>query len=363
MGDQYYHVEKLIKLYPDARYYMIFGERSNGKTFSVLEYGLKQYVKYGHQLAVVRRFREDFVGGRGQSLFNTLINAGVIKRLTDGEWSDVYYYASRWYLCKYENEKRIIDKTPFAIGFSISYMEHDKGSSYPHVKNIFFDEFMTRSGYLKDEYILFKNVVATLLREYDDLKIFMCGNTVNKYCPYFREMGLRHVTKMKPGDIDVYQYGEDGVLKVAVEYTMPAAKGKKSNIYFAFDNPRLKMITSGEWEIDIYPHLPMKYKPKDIVFEFFVEFEEEKLHSEIVSLNGNNFIFIYPKRDDFKEPDKDIIYSTNYNCGPNWRRNILKPTDKIDKKIYELFKKDKVFYADNETGEVMRNYIEWCSKN
>ena len=38
----------------------------------------------------------------------------------------------------------------------------------------------------------------------------------------------------------------------------------------------------------------------------------------------------------------------------------LKATSNIERKIQRFFAKDKVFYSDNETGEVMRNYLLWC---
>ena len=120
----------------------------------------------------------------------------------------------------------------------------------------------------------------------------MLGNTVNKYSPYFKEMGLKHITEMKPGDIDVYKYG-DSSLTVAVEYTKPNKTGKGSDIYFAFDNPKLTMITGGAWEIDIYPHCPVKYTPAEILFTYFIEFGRDLLQCEIVQHDDLNFTIIH----------------------------------------------------------------------
>ena len=65
---------------------------------------------------------------------------------------------------------------------------------------------------------------------------------------------------MEQGSIDLYTYGTEG-LTVAVEYCKAMAKSKQNNFYFAFNNPKLHMITNGAWELDIYPHCPYKYKP------------------------------------------------------------------------------------------------------
>ena len=224
MKSKYYSLNKILS--KNAVYNVIFGERSNGKTYSVLKYALEKYVKNGEQLAIVRRWNEDFTGKRGQTMYDALVANNEIFYLTNGEWSSVFYYGSRWYLCRYEDDKRVTDETPFAYGFSISAMEHDKSTAYPHITTVCFDEFLTRTTYLPDEFVLFMNVLSTIIRHRTNVKIFMLGNTVNKYCPYFVEMGLTHVKQMKPGDIDVYKYG-DSSLSVAVEYTLPNAKGKQ----------------------------------------------------------------------------------------------------------------------------------------
>ena len=122
-------------------------------------------------------------------------------------------------------------------------MEHDKSTSYPDITIIVYDEAISRDGYITDEFVLFCNVLSTIIRQRDDVVIYMLGNTVNKYCPYFVEMGLTDVKNMKEGDLQVYSYG-DSRLKVAVQFTDSISKkGKASDVYFAFNNPKLQMIT------------------------------------------------------------------------------------------------------------------------
>ena len=58
------------------------------------------------------------------------------------------------------------------------------------MKTILFDEFITKGMYLTDEFMAFMNTLSTIIRQRDNVKIFMCGNTVNKFNPYFEEMGL-----------------------------------------------------------------------------------------------------------------------------------------------------------------------------
>ena len=361
MKQKFYSLKNILK--KDAQYNVIFGERSNGKTYAALLYGLREYCENGKQTGILRRWREDFTGKRGQSMYNAIVSNGEVERWSKGRWTDIYYYGSKWYLCRYDADtgKRIQDEKPLAYGFSISSMEHDKSTAYPDITTIVFDEFLTRTMYIPDEFVLFMNTVSTIIRHRTDVKIFMLGNTVNKYCPYFKEMGLTHIKEMEPGDIDVYRYG-DSDLTVAVEYTRPNRAGKDSDLYFAFDNPKLAMITGGAWEIDVYPHLPIKYKPKDVIFRYFIEFSGELLQAEVILIEGSMFTFIHRKTTEIKDPDSDFVYSPEYDPRPNWHRKITKPKTKIEQRIAEMFAKDKVFYADNEVGEIVRNYLQWCGK-
>lgn len=356
---KYYSLKRILER--NATYNMIIGERSNGKSYSVHEYAAEQFYKNGGQLAVVRRWQDDFTGKRGAAMFDGIVNSGALERITKGEWTGIYYYSSRWFFCRYEDGKRVVNETPFAYGFAITSQEHDKSTSYPNVKTILFDEFLTRSMYLPDEFVLFCNVISTIVRQRTDVKIFMLGNTVNKYCPYFKEMGLKHVQQMKQGSIDVYKYG-DSRLTVAVEYCKEGAEGKPSDFYFAFDNPKLNMITGGAWEIDIYPHCPCKYRPKDVRFRFFIEFDASILQCNVICLDSGYFLFIHEKTTPIKYPDRDLQFTLNETSHRrNIRRNILKPEDNLGTKIAWFFKNNRVFYQDNDIGEVVANYLKCCA--
>lgn len=356
---KYYSLKNILS--KDAQYNIIFGERSNGKTYACLKYALERYFKNNEQFGLVRRWREDFQSKRGASMFDALVENGVIADLSNGVWTNVFFQSGRWWLTKTDEDgKRIICNEPIGYAFALSNMEHDKSTSYPRITTIIFDEFLTRDTYQNDEFVLFMNIISTIVRQRNDVKIFMLGNTVNKSSPYFNEMGLKHITQMNKGDIDVYTYG-DSNLRVAVEYADSISKkGKPSDVYFAFDNPKLHMITSGEWEIGLYPHRPVKYFTKDILFTYFIIWEDNLLQCEIVQVDNHLFTFIHRKTTELKNEDDDIVFSINYDSRPNWIRNIMKTNTNVTKKILKFFKEDRVFYQDNDVGEIVRNYLQWC---
>lgn len=373
MEHKYYSLAPILQ--KKARYNMIIGLRSNGKTYAALRHGLIEYFNSGSEMAYIRRYREDFRGKRGEQLFAALIANNEIYTISKGEWTGVKYMSSRWYFTKKNAKGEEVRSTkPFCFAFSLSEMEHDKSVSYPNIRTIIFDEFITRQYYLNDEFVIFCNVLSTIIRLRDDATIFMLANTVNKYCPYFKEMGLKHITSMEPGTIDTYKTVAG--LRIAVEYcaTLETKKSRPSDIYFSFDNPKLEMITGGVWELDIYPHLPCRYTPADIIFQYFIEFDSQLLQCEVVNFKPSTiydektnsqvcFTYIHAKTTDLKYPDTDIVFTTRYDPRPNWFRNILRPVGEVDKKILSFFRTYQVYYQDNEIGEIVNNYIKYCTKD
>lgn len=343
-----------------CQYNIIIGERSNGKTFACLEKILKTYLKTGKQGAIIRRWDTDFKRGRGDVMWTGHIDAGLLDKTN---WDGIEYKLGKWTLYKWDEDldKKVYDKEAFCYSFALSNMEHDKSTSYPNITNIVFDEFLTRQSPLPDEFVLFMNCLSTIIRHRDDVTIYMLGNTVNKDSLYFKEMGLKHISKMNKGDIDVYEYGDSG-LKVAVEYCGTSNRQKKkSDKYFAFDNEKLKMITSGAWELAIYPRLPLKYRPKDIKFTFFINYDDVILQCEIIKVEKIRFLYIHSKTTPIKNEDKDIIFSNIADPRRNWRRRINGCNDELESRIWQFFKQDKVYYQSNEVGEMVRNYLIYCN--
>ena len=349
----------------NATYNVIFGERSNGKTYATLKQGVIDYYKNGGQMAYVRRWKEDITGRRASRLFSALCENGEIQKITNNEFTGVHYWAGKWYLCTYDDSGKAIysDQDIICFSFALSDGEHDKSTSFPKIQTIIFDEFLTNKIYLNDEFVLFMNTVSTIVRKRDDVKIYMLGNTVNKYCPYFVEMGLEHIQKQKQGTIDVYKYGESK-LTVAVEYCA-SVQDKNSptvNKYFAFNNPKLEMITGGAWELSIYPHLPYKYKPKDVVLTYYIEFNDNIYACEIIELGDLAFTYVHTKTTPIKDPDNQLIYTLDYNPKPNYNRNLFSPMNKVQTRVLWFFKHDKVFYQNNNIGDAIKNYIKTCTR-
>lgn len=371
--NNYYSWKPLLEQYPDAKYYMALSERRNGKTYAALDLMLQEYFKTGKKGVLLRRFKTDFVGQMGDEMIEGLTRDGLVEKYSHGEYAGIYHSGTRFYLYKNVEKEvkngpsktiREICRDPWLYGIGIDDMEHGKGSTGDgdRFSYILFDEFISKRFYLTDEFVLFQNCLATLLSGKSGVKILMAGNTVSKIaCPYFQEMGLDRVKEQPQGTVDVYHYGTTD-LEVVVEYAKPRNKSKAYNEYFAFNNPKLKMITNGDWEVSVHPHLQERYFQSDKIFDFFVLFDGETMHCEVVQ-KKDIFIFVHPKTTDLEHPDKDLIYSDQYAPFPNWRRSIFYDTLPISKKICEMMSNGRVYFSDNSTGELWDHYIDWAHKN
>ena len=361
----YYNPSNLLK--ENCLWNVVIGERSNGKTTGCLLHMLRDYIDsgYKHQGVLMRREATDFKDG-GKFMF-TVVET-YVKDLTHGKWTGIEYKNESWFLYRTDaNDKIIRDSKPFCYAMAISSMVHYKSRSYgDFIRTIVFDEFLDpNSHYLKNEWLMLCNNVSTVVRNKAKARIFLIGNTVDMYgCPYFKEWGIKNVGKLEKGDIQVYKYGENGQTSLAIQMSDGLSKKKDSDVYFAFDNPNLKMITDGAWQIVTAPHLPddYEYDKKDIVFQYFIKYDDDVLHCECITRENEIYTYIHRKTSPLKDTDHDLIYDMVENPKSNYRTNLLKPFTKVEKKIKSLFDMDKVFYQDNEVGEEVKAYLRWCKQ-
>lgn len=341
-----------------AAYRMIMGQRSNGKTYSVTKHIIEDYFLLGRRAVYVRRWAEDITPKNIQNLFQPHLK--LIEELSGGKYNEVTYRANEFRLCYINEEGKVEVKDPTAFCFtkSINVSEHGKGPDAGEIHIVCFDEFTTREGYLPNEFIKFCNVLSSIIRDRDDCIIYMLGNTVNRYCPYFKEMGLKDVETMPQGEIRVYHYGTSD-LSVAVEYCDEVKATKKvASKFFAFDNPQLEMITTGAWELAMYPRAPYKIHEEDIWKVFYIKFVDNLLKGEIIKRDKDLFIFFHPQTKDIKIGDKEVLYIDVFSAGVCHVHFLNDCPTELHKLIRSLILKASVCFSDNECGEVFRNWLK-----
>lgn len=371
---KYFEIRDVLKNYPDMTMYIIFGERSNGKTYSCLDLCLEEYSKTGAQTAYVRRSREDLKASIVSELFASHIANGRFEKFfgdMELPWNCVrvkggmIYPQNVWY----NDSGRRFSKTadsPMVITTALSTWMHTKGISFPNVQTIFFDEFLTNGLYLPDEVNIFQNLMSSFVRERGNVKVFLIGNTVSKFSPYFTELGLTHISEMKPGDSQVYT-SSDGKAKYLVMLADKAGE-KASDKYFSiFGNETSKMITGGAWEMSAYPIIPKDISSIKAEFIFFIAYQNHLIRGEVITTENLYIRFTPSKYENmFNGHDRADWYKENYVYTDFFSRYkydlfcLTHRRDNLTKQIMRAIQEGRVYFANNETGDLLSSYIKWC---
>lgn len=244
---KYYSLEEILK--HDSQYYIIFGQRSNGKSYAVDKYVLDNYFNKGEEFVIVKRYNDELKRTIAETMLTPLYDYvfeeyGYYIRFFQGKWlasDDKDLPLSKWNIIGYAQTLNSVDKF--------------KGSQYPNVTTIVFEEFMSTKGdYLVDEVNIFMNVVSTIVRKRTNVKVFLLGNTISKYSPYSDSLGVR-LDKIKQGQIIDKAVEYNGTItKFTIERTknVQVIDNEKMNekiSYTNFGKKNSKMINFGEFEI------------------------------------------------------------------------------------------------------------------
>lgn len=244
---EFYRMSNLFDKFPNISYHCAFGERSNGKTFSALEECInmaKDIIdgKSGAKFMYVRRLHTHITRANMKKLFSEDPNLYDYMESVLGtyiEYSTEYgFYVT-------------IDEKVVNVGYvnAVEDAFMNKGIPLGTVEFIFFDEFLDYF-YMENEIELFLHLMSTVTRHRENVRIFMSGNTVSRFCPYFDLFGVDH-KKIKHGDIAVVKHKAG--TSIVVERTKSLVKEygtkTKKHKYLGFDdNPSVNMILYGDWE-------------------------------------------------------------------------------------------------------------------
>lgn len=354
-----------------ADYRMIIGRRSNGKTYPTMVFdGIKRFLDSNETdcIAYVRRWKDDlpFVAGE---LFNGCIENGWLKWYSNGKYNDVSYYRRRWYL-QFTDENGDVKyrcPKPFCYAFAINVAEKYKGPDYPMIKTIVFDEFCPekgQGGYCPREWRLYQSILSTIIRERDDVVVYMIANTIGKEsCKYFDAYGIDPDT-LKQGVLQQFRFRGGGTM--AVEWCLDAGSTKvtPSAKYFDISGASCEgMITGGNWEQDKYPQMPRRLADQvSIIMPVYVLTERGKIiQIDIIATPGGSALHIHYKTTPLQYRPGDYVYL------PSWDQELIdNPTVRVgfnsqftlDRLILRLIKTNKAYYSSDPVGEKLKYFLE-----
>lgn len=351
---RYYTLDNIMSV--DSQYKILFGERSNGKSYAVKMYALKRAYEdpKWHKFIYLRRWREDIVNKGAEEYFNDMEydKAGNerIKEITNGEYDCIAEWSGSLYFAKRDENGKKVKGVMIGKVIVMTGDTHHKSRAYVGYENIIFEEFITDKGYLADDVKTLMSIVSTVLRE-DDGNVFMIGNTLTEICPYFKEWELVNVPKQKQGSIDIYthitddvdEHGERIKVKIACEYCENSMGVSK----MIFGN---KMISHGEWYSEEKPHLPLLYSSYKRHLSVMIDDELKRYVIDLLSYERHPFLYIREDVRKWTDYNRyDIILTVRFNHDAKYITN-LSAYPKIGALFKRLFDSGKVCYQDNLIG-------------
>lgn len=233
---------------------LVWGQRSNGKTYAYLKHALETFRDTKRTFVYVRRWAEDIVVKNMTKLFEPLPVEKIF-----GKGRVIKYWRGAFTLYDERDDIEEDDREePVTLGWAIALNQvaHTKSQTFVNAKILILDEFLQlkTERILKDEFDAWEQTISTVLRTTNDAEIYILGNSVCKYSPYFTPYGI-DPNSMEQGDIKVVELPNDvgEPTRVCAEWCKYNPKiGDRTSKYVRGS----KMARTGEWEIQDVANIP-----------------------------------------------------------------------------------------------------------
>ena len=354
-------VDKIIDDNPSCSWYLIWGQRSNGKTYGIIDRSMRERKKF----AYIRRYDTEIK----RSELIDLISPHDIVRITNGRYNAFVLESGVFKYCLRDENGKILLTDPNKFGqiFAINTWEKYKGPDRGKFDYIIFDEFMSLRE-IKDEWDCFQQMLWTLVRTRADCKIIMLANSFTPYSLYFDELLIQEeVEQMRQGETIIKEFGET---KILGHWCPPSSVTKNvTSKLFNFNKfkKKVQMAETGEWQIKDFPHCHIPYVNKpiedggDVIQFMYLDYRNHKMQIALCRPmfheRGRASFFIHchfcksiPKDARIVFGEKPDMYASR-----NYRTMRQLQGDYGDTEFYrilqECFLFDRVYFTTNNEGE------------
>lgn len=344
----YYRLTRILGL--KAIFNLLIGQRSNGKSFSVKEECTKEAFLGLGKFIYLRRWDLELKQDDMQDYFLDC----PVSEITGGQYNYIECYRKRFYLANIDSDGKI-DRGPIVgRAASLSSAEHLKSViQRGEYKNVIFEEFCTDSGYLRNEPNKLMHFVATVFGTKNTGRVWMIGNTISRYNPYFYTWQLRNIQKMAPGDLDLYEFTTDegNKIRVAVEF---CSTMKNSNTMYFGDSAA--QITTGVWETESQPSIPEDFGKFSVIYSIFMQQENFFFLLKIIKNAADEMLLLVAPAEE-NDREKTARKISDVVSGDPMATETLVPLTPGDKLTLHLFHLGKIVYANNLTGSDFKSII------
>ena len=348
-----------------AKYLIEYSRRGTGKTTNLLMLGLVMYYLYGTHTIYVRQVADNIAPKNAKDMYGIIQSWHYIEHITNGRWNSITSNAKRWYLCNVDEVGQIIEVDSDHCCFMCDVANaSDLKSSFndPMGDFIIYDEFISADGnYIPNEFVLFCDLLSTIIRQRYSPVIMLVANNIDKEHPFFYEMECAHIVHaQKPGD-HMTMTTEKGT-DIYIEYYSPEEECDKSKsvleamnrLFFGFKNKKLGAITGEDWAITPAQHIP--YDKEDLTFvanNLYIMAHDKLVKLDIV-LHPVLGMCVYIHWAT-KTYDDSVILTTEDRFDRRYMYGFGE--GRLERLLMKLAKENRFYYASNDIASFVRAYI------
>lgn len=174
MQDKYYSNGQLLSYHKLLNF--LIGHRGVGKTYDFKKWAIKDFIKTGSQFVWVRRYKAETKEQCTNEYMLEDIRGCFPKNKLSMKGSET-------------NGEILADGKVAGYYLTLSVSSKYKSRPFPRVDKIIFDEFLIDKStyrYLKNEVVVFLDLIETIFRDRDNVKgVYCIGNNISFTNPYF----------------------------------------------------------------------------------------------------------------------------------------------------------------------------------
>lgn len=330
MVKSFYNYSKLLGY--NGTYNILIGNRGKGKTYGAKKKVIKDGILKNDQFIFMRRYKEELATAKATFMDDIISQFEGYDFRINGktlQWSHAV-------------DRGFKEREWFTIGIfvALSQSQNYKGSSFPNVKTIIFDEFIIEKGsthYMPDEVARFNGFYSTVDRWKDKTRVFFLANSVSIMNPYFIEWNIL------PKENDEFIIRKAGFLVCHIA----------NNEDF---NEEVKTTKFGRFISDTeFANYAIENKFADNGDSMLGSKDSKARYQYTLECNNGKFAVWYNFKDDYywiqsKLPKDEILYTIIANKMDN-NKILLSFSDKPLANLRTSFRKGNISFDDQVSRE------------
>lgn len=318
----------------------VMSHRGGGKTFSAKRLAIKQFLKDGSEFVYLRRYKTELKGENVYKFFDDI---------------SVEFPGHKFSV---KGHTFYIDGKKAGSAISLSQQVQIRSTPFPNVKLIIFDEFVLGSSggagalrYLDNEVVVFLEILSTIVRSRDNVRVLCCANSISYVNPYFDFWKIR----INPDDKREFYFSPINDQVIVQLFDSELFKQKMETTRFG---QLISGTTYGDYAIsnevlmDTDEFL-MYEKPSDCTFQFSLKYDG-KIYGCWFSDSEQIYHF-----NDQHDPSTKLLFAVTQDDHTFDCSTLKSMKQSLLLKAFRLYyDKGLVFYKDQETKKDLYNILK-----